>query len=508
MTELGAASASDSIFRRGSWHRTCFFRAPEYVPSMSQFLKAAWARLAREQTVLVTLVVVYVISGRLGLLLAFEHPATTVVWPPAGIALGAFLVLGYRVWPVILAASTLVLATTIGPMPGILAISTGSTLESLLCAYLVNRFAGGRSALHGPENTVRLAGLIVLSSLSVSATCSAVTLGLTGLIAWSDYGSVWLQWSVGQMTSAIIVTPAILLWTARTTSRWRPSRTIEAGVVLLAVFFVGLLVFCGFPAIVRGYPLEFLCVPVLLWAAFRLGRRTTAIAVLILAALAIAGTLNSFGPFQRSTPTTSLMLVQAFISLMAVMTLALAALAAEYAVAEAQLRELVVTDPLTGLPNYRRLLDVLSAEISRSNRSNTPFSVVFFDMDGLKRINDELGHLIGSRAVCRFAETLKASCRGTDTAARYGGDEFVVILPDTDDDGAETIIQRVQERLAEDPDKPELAVSAGVAVYPRDGGTPTTLLSAADRALYVAKAGKSTDKRPGVVAISEWTNVR
>ena len=119
------------------------------------------------------------------------------------------------------------------------------------------------------------------------------------------------------------------------------------------------------------------------------------------------------------------------------MTLSLAALASEYSVAEAQLRELVVTDPLTGLPNYRRLLEVLQTEIAAPNRTERPFAVVFFDMDGLKRINDELGHLIGSRAVCRFAETLRAACRTTDTAARYGGDEFVAVLSDTDQEGAQ-----------------------------------------------------------------------
>jgi diguanylate cyclase (GGDEF)-like protein len=132
---------------------------------------------------------------------------------------------------------------------------------------------------------------------------------------------------------------------------------------------------------------------------------------------------------------------------------------------------------------------------------------VFFDMDGLKRINDELGHLIGSRAVCRFAETLRASCRATDTAARYGGDEFVCVLPDTDEEGASVVIRRVVERLAEDPDKPQLSTSAGVAVYPKDGGTPTTLLSAADRALYAVKAQKANSRKRGVVPIREWTNV-
>jgi diguanylate cyclase (GGDEF)-like protein len=473
---------------------------------MRWFWKTAWTRLAREQTVLVSLVVAYVVTGKLGLLLAYDHPVTSLVWPPAGIALGAFVVLGYRVWPVVLAGSTLLYATTIGPLPGILALSAGTTVEGLLAAYLINRYAGGRSTLQSPENTVRFAGLAILASLCVSATISAVTLAATGLTSWADYGSVWLQWSLGNMTGSILVAPIILLWTSGSTTRWRPRRAIEAGAVLVAVFVVGLMAFCGFPALVRGYPLEFLCVPVLLWGAFRLGRRATAFAIVILAALAIFGTLNGYGPFLRNTTTASLVTVMIFMSITGVMTLALAALASEYAVAEAQLRELVVTDPLTGLPNYRRLVEVLGAEISRSNRNDNPFAVVFFDMDGLKRINDEMGHLIGSRAVCRFAETLRASCRSSDTAARYGGDEFVVILPDTADEGARTVIQRVEERLADDPDKPQLAVSAGVAVYPRDGGTPTTLLSAADRALYVVKAGKAGERRRGVVAISEWSS--
>ena len=178
------------------------------------------------------------------------------------------------------------------------------------------------------------------------------------------------------------------------------------------------------------------------------------------------------------------------------MTLSLAALASDYAVAEAQLRELVVTDPLTGLPNYRRLLEVLQMEIARADRHSRQFAVVFFDMDGLKRINDELGHLIGSRAVCRFAETLRAACRETDTPARYGGDEFVAVLSDTDHDGANSSSKRTNERLQEDTDQPRLSVSAGIAVYPRDGGTPTTLLSAADRALYANKADKAQRPPP------------
>jgi diguanylate cyclase (GGDEF)-like protein len=224
--------------------------------------------------------------------------------------------------------------------------------------------------------------------------------------------------------------------------------------------------------------------------------------MLVLAGITIHGTLSRGGPFS-ATPADQLMMAMVFLSLTSVMTIALSSLASEYAVAEAQLRELVVTDPLTGLPNHRRLVEVLTSEIARSNRQDRGFAVVFFDMDGLKRVNDDYGHLTGSRALCRFAETLRAVCRATDTPARYGGDEFVAVLPDTDEDGAKLVIRRVNERLAEDADRPQLSTSAGLAVYPRDGGTPTTLLAAADRALYAVKAEKANARRRGVVPIWE-----
>jgi diguanylate cyclase (GGDEF)-like protein len=215
------------------------------------------------------------------------------------------------------------------------------------------------------------------------------------------------------------------------------------------------------------------------------------------------GTLFYRGPFVRETPNESLMWLLIFMSVFGVMTMALAALASEYQVAETQLRALVVTDPLTGLPNYRRLVEVLQAEILRADRIERPFSVVFFDMDGLKQINDEFGHLAGSRAVCRLADTLRESCRATDTSARFGGDEFVVVLPDTDETGARHVVRRVSERLAKDNDKPQLSVSAGVAVYPRDGSTPATLLSSADRVLYKVKGEKSEGRTPEVVPVRE-----
>ncbi len=160
--------------------------------------------------------------------------------------------------------------------------------------------------------------------------------------------------------------------------------------------------------------------------------------------------------------------------------------------AEDQIRHLAVTDSLTGLANYRRLLDVLDSEIKRHGRTGRSFAVLLLDLDRLKKINDAHGHLVGSRALCRVANILRIHCRSIDTAARYGGDEFVLVLPETESAAAVQVAQRVSEQLNSDGEEPSISVSIGIAVYPQDGRMMDELLGAADRALY---RDKGTSKR-------------
>jgi diguanylate cyclase (GGDEF)-like protein/PAS domain S-box-containing protein len=155
---------------------------------------------------------------------------------------------------------------------------------------------------------------------------------------------------------------------------------------------------------------------------------------------------------------------------------------------EDHLRHLAETDALTGLANYRRLSETLESEIKRSERTSRAFSVLIFDLDGMKRINDSHGHLAGNRALCRLADIFRFSCRSIDTAARYGGDEFAIILPETCSKEAQAVGRRICERLSNDREEPLLSVSGGVATYPEDGTTIEALFQAADRALYRMKA--------------------
>jgi diguanylate cyclase (GGDEF)-like protein len=157
-----------------------------------------------------------------------------------------------------------------------------------------------------------------------------------------------------------------------------------------------------------------------------------------------------------------------------------------------QVRTLAISDPLTGLANYRRLIAVIESELDRSRRTLRPFSVVLLDMDGLKAINDRYGHLVGSRSLVRLGKILRNHSRAIDTPARYGGDEFVLVLPEAPREIASRVTARVRERLATEPEEPTLSVSAGIAAYPEDGDSAEKLLGAADRALYRMKHRGST----------------
>jgi diguanylate cyclase (GGDEF)-like protein len=156
-----------------------------------------------------------------------------------------------------------------------------------------------------------------------------------------------------------------------------------------------------------------------------------------------------------------------------------------------QVRQLAVSDPLTGLANYRRLLDVLETETERCNRSGRHFAVLLLDLDGLKKINDTYGHLVGSRALCRVADILRIHCRAIDTAARYGGDEFALVLPESEETQAESVASRIRHVMEIDPEKPTLSASIGISVYRGDGERIEKLLSEADAHLYQEKSKRS-----------------
>jgi PAS domain S-box-containing protein len=298
----------------------------------------AWPSLSWIWWRLVALSGVYFVAGKLGLSLAFVHASATAVWPPTGIALAALLLYGYQAWPAIFLGAFLVNVTTAGSVASSLGIAAGNTLEAVTGVWLVNRWAGGRDAFLHARRFFAFAALAGGVGTAVSATLGVASLALAGHASGSSFGEIWLTWWLGDMAGALVLAPVLFLWA---TDRWRPlswPATLELALVLGSVVLVGGIVFGALgPAWMRGYPLEFLCIPPLLFAAFRFGQREAATCVALLAGLAILGTLAGHGPFARDSQNESLLLLQAFLITLTIVTIPLAAVVREHGRSEAAL---------------------------------------------------------------------------------------------------------------------------------------------------------------------------
>jgi diguanylate cyclase (GGDEF)-like protein len=175
-----------------------------------------------------------------------------------------------------------------------------------------------------------------------------------------------------------------------------------------------------------------------------------------------------------------------------------AAVAIENARLFAETRRLANTDELTGLYNHRHFYHLFNAEVNRAHRYNRPLSLIMIDLDRFKQFNDQYGHLAGDEALRRLAQILRWNARGVDMVSRYGGEEFTIILPETDLDQATIQAERIRSAVAEYHwPQGRLTISLGVASLTSEMAKVEDLVQAADQALYQAKAGGRNRVSPG-----------
>src|SRR4026209_402284 len=214
------------------------------------------------------LTLVYCIAGKFGLMLASLHASASPVWPAAGIALAALLVLGYRAWPAIIVGAFLVNLTIAGNVATSLAIASGNTLEAVCGAWLVNRFAGGTTVFDRPQGVFEFALAAAVSTI-VSPAFGVTSLALAGFADWTNYGAIWLTWWLGDATGDLVFTPLVLLWSVASKRRWNKKEAAEVGALLLLLVLLSSIVFGGWLEISsRNYPIAFICGPVVIWMAF------------------------------------------------------------------------------------------------------------------------------------------------------------------------------------------------------------------------------------------------
>jgi signal transduction histidine kinase/integral membrane sensor domain MASE1 len=288
----------------------------------------------------VALVGLYVSAGRFGLSLAFVHSSVTAVWPPTGLSLAALLLFGYRVWPGILLGAFFVNEIASGNVLTSIAIALGNTLEAVAGAWLLNRFAGGRDVFERTRNIWKFVLLAAILSTVISASVGVTMLCLGHFAAWENYSAIWITWWLGDMVGVIIVTPFLVVWSRKPTRPSQPAWLLETVLLLLLLVLMGDVVFfqSWLPSQGKNYPLEYLTLLPLVWAAFRFKQPGASLAAFIMSGIALQGTLRGFGPFALSDQNQSLLLLQAFMGTITVTALVLAAVVSERARVEQFLR--------------------------------------------------------------------------------------------------------------------------------------------------------------------------
>ena len=279
--------------------------------------------------------VAYAIAGKFGLALAFVNPSASPVWPPTGIALGATLLIGARMWPAIFAGAFLVNVTSGSSIVTALAIATGNTGEALLSAALVRRFANGLYAFERTRDVLAFVVLGGLAGTTLSATAGVTSVAVAGEVTSSEFPSVWLTWWLGNAAGAVIVAPLVILWGTRPRISWTARQWTELLLLACTLALVSWIVF-----VESSLPIEFLAIPLCVWAGARFGAREAATVTALLSGLAVWATVGETGPFAEQPRNTGLLVTQSFMVVAQVVGLGIAAALTELRMAHEDVRRL------------------------------------------------------------------------------------------------------------------------------------------------------------------------
>lgn len=479
--------------------------------------------------------VAYYAAARLAIGGTIMPEGIVVLWPANAILLAALLLTAPRAWPLQVAAA--VAAEIAADLPTFtllqaVSFSAVNVFEAVLAASLLRRAVGPRFRFDRLRSARQFVLLAMGVAAGVASLFGAAIYSLTAETATS-YWAFWRVWWFGDAFGLLAVTP--LAWTLASAWRQRAmaakfTREVLALAALTAagtyaIFRLGLHDLAQIPAT----PL--LVLPLVLWSAVRHGLAGAALSGAALTAVAVGSTVRGLGPYAQLPQVDAVLVLQELLAVVLLSALALAALlkdvqrhrqAAEVqsrrrARAEARLREAnrllerkvdertaelervnrelrlqAATDPLTGLPNRRHFYERARLEAARARRTGAVAAVILWDLDHFKAINDRYGHEAGDAVLKAAAARVAELLRESDLLARFGGEEFVVLAPDTDLATAAMLAGRLCVALAGQPVRFEdqvipISASFGVSACAVADGDVDACLRRADAALYRAK---------------------
>jgi diguanylate cyclase (GGDEF)-like protein len=470
----------------------------------------------------------YMVGAWVGATFTITDSGIAVLWPANAVLLSAFLLLPKSQWWLlaIVAFCAELIVSTYATFPLWAAAGFGlvNVSESALAALLILRWSGTPFAFDRIKNAARF---LLFGPILASAT-AAVPGALIYVVLQQDgsaYLSHWRLWWFGDALGLLILTP-LLIGIARFVQNGLPaadwSRIAEFSLLCAILALVGPL----FLQQADGSVFEFYLTPVMMlpfgvWAAVRLGVPGAVLTVALIAVLAVDSLVSGTYPYAASNPQYAVWLTQELLAIVAVVSVGLAVLLTEISqqnamlekriderteslqaandalnVANDRLQQLASQDYLTGITNRRFFYENAGRILQRCRMDNSKFSLIMFDLDNFKKINDQFGHETGDEVLRSVVQPIVSVLRPLDLFSRTGGEEFLVLLPSVHIEEATVVAERIRHAVASaviDPASGRISVTASVGVAEWDSDESLQrLIFRVDEAMYRAKdAGKN-----------------
>lgn len=297
--------------------------------------------MSRAQTALLIFAIatVYFLAAKFGFLMAFATKQVTAVWPPTGIALVAYLLFGFRVWPGVFIGAFLINVISNEPTLTAIGIAAGNTLAGIGGIMMLRSVVDFNLSLTSVKDILGLAVFGAGVGCVISATNGVAQLALAGIIPWSAYSSVWWVWWMGDTMGVLLVAPLLLTWLADQSLIRNFQKLGEALLLFLCLIFVCEIALSG--KVISGdslFRIEYAVFPLIIWAALRFGQREVALVVFLISGFAIWGAIHDRGPFAIGTLDQRLMLLELFMAVTTMTGLILATAIREQRYAETALK--------------------------------------------------------------------------------------------------------------------------------------------------------------------------
>jgi diguanylate cyclase (GGDEF)-like protein len=432
---------------------------------------------------------IYFLASFIGRFFTLADSDIPIIWPQVGFVLVALLLLGYTTLPGIFVGSLITSLVTGVPVMFSIIYSLGNILLVFVPAYFIFQQKDFSNALDDYRSVLSLVFFGAIIGPLISASISIVGMYFLQLNPLNSLPSIWGEQWMRNALGILIFSPVLLVWFGNPFPKFKTGQVIEGLIIFLGTIGLELLLYIGGINSEVVYPISFLVIPLIIWASIRINAHGSSLINFTTALIFLLG-ITKYEDVLLRDGSLSYLTIVCFICTMLITSLIISASMAMLRTTQKSLSYVSTHDSLTGL--YNRLF--FEAEFSRMEKSRLyPISIIMADVDELKNVNDTFGHSTGDQLLINVASLFSKVFRQEDIISRYGGDEFVVLLPGADASIAKEVINRIKKQIITFNKKHiELPISISMGVSTANQGESLkNHLKLADKHMYQEKNKKS-----------------